>query len=83
MKEKLINTFVWFKQTSTLVGMPVLFILVTMGVQKFFFTTTCYTVGWRCEYSFGATDAMASYMGELLASNPGMDIVTKPRRRDG
>jgi hypothetical protein len=49
-----------------------------MGAQKFFFTLTCTTAGYRCEHALGATDAMASYMGDLLLSNPDMDIVTRP-----
>lgn len=63
-----------------LVGAPILLFLVFLGVQKFFFTFTCQVAGFRCEYALGASDAMMEYMGQLVSSNPGVDIVTKPRR---
>jgi hypothetical protein len=73
------KTFIrWYYQTAALVGIPVVFLLLMMGAQKFFFTLTCTTAGYRCEHALGATDAMASYMGDLLLSNPDMDIVTRP-----
>lgn len=70
----------WYWQTSALVGVPVVFLLLVMGLQRFTFTATCHTIGWRCEYAIGATDAMTEYMGDLLASNPNMDIVAEPRK---
>lgn len=77
-----IKTFwTWYKQTSCLVGVPVVFVLLLMGLQKFTFTATCHTIQWRCEYAIGATDAMTAYMGELLAANEGMDIVAEPRKK--
>jgi hypothetical protein len=79
MKDNIKKTLKWFTQTSTLVGAPVLLIVCLVGVQRMFFTASCHTVGWRCEYAFGATDAMVSFMGEILASNPGMDVAVKPR----
>ena len=79
--QKLATFWLWYKQTSTLLGLPVLMILLFMGFQKVLFTTTCQTAGDKCEYSIGATDAMAEYMGALLASNENMDIVTTPRKK--
>lgn len=76
---KIKSFWLWFKQTSTLLGMPLLVILLCVGLQKLIFTFTCQTAGFKCEYSFGATDALAQYMGELVASNPGVDIVAKKR----
>lgn len=70
--------FRWYYQTAALVGIPVVFLLLMMGAQKFLFTLTCTTAGYRCEYAIGATDAMAQYMGDLLSSNPDMEIVSKP-----
>ena len=70
--------FRWYYQTAALVGIPVVFLLLMMGAQKFLFTLTCTTAGYRCEYALGATDAMAQYMGDLLMSNPDMEIVSKP-----
>lgn len=71
----------WYYQTAALVGVPILFLLLAMGAQKFLFTLTCTTAGFRCEYAIGATDAMAEYMSELLAGNEGMDIVAKPTQK--
>ena len=79
MKENIPKAWTWFRQTSTIIGVPVTLILSLMLVQKVFFTTTCQVAGWRCEYSIGATDAMVEYMGQLLAANPNMDIVAKPK----
>lgn len=73
--------FRWYYQTAALVGVPLLFLLLMMGAQKFLFTLTCTTAGYRCEYAIGATDAMAEYMGELIASNPDTEIVSKPVKR--
>lgn len=72
--------WIWYRQTSMILGVPVLMIVLFIGFQKVLFTGTCQTVGWRCEYSLGATDAMAEYMGDLLASNPGTEIVAKKRK---
>ena len=79
--EKLQSAIKWYLQTAMLIGVPVLFIVLMLGAQKMLFTATCYTAGFRCEYAFGATDAMTSFMSELVSSNPNVDIVTSPRKR--
>lgn len=71
----------WYYQTAALVGIPVVFLLLMMGAQKFLFTLTCTTAGYRCEYALGAQSAMAEYMSELVASNNDMDIIAKPRTK--
>ena len=71
----------WYYQTAALVGIPVVFVLLMMGAQKLLFTLTCTTAGYRCEYAIGATDAMAQYMGDLLTSNPDMEIVSRPTQK--
>lgn len=77
-----VKTFLrWYYQTAALVGIPVVFLLLMMGAQKFMFTLTCTTAGYRCEYALGAQSAMAEYMSELVAGNDGMDIVAKPRAK--
>jgi ribose/xylose/arabinose/galactoside ABC-type transport system permease subunit len=73
--------FRWYYQTAALVGIPITFLLLMLGAQKFLFTLTCTTAGYRCEYAIGATSAMAEYMADLVADNPGMDIVAKPSKR--
>jgi hypothetical protein len=70
----------WYMQSSMLVGAPILMFLVFLGLQKFLFTFTCNAAGFRCEYAIGASDGMAQYMGELLAANPGTDIIARPRK---
>lgn len=77
--ERFRSFWLWYTQTAMLIGIPILLILLSMGTQKLLFTATCQIAGYKCEYSIGATDAMAEYMGELLGANPGMDIVTKKR----
>lgn len=72
--------WIWYRQTSTILGIPTLFALLFLGFQKFVFTATCMTASWKCEYALGADMAMAQYMGELLAANPGTEIVAKPKR---
>jgi hypothetical protein len=70
----------WFWYTSAIVGAPVLLLLLIVGIQRAFFTLTCETAGVACEYSFSRTDAMASYVGDILASNDG-DLVMKPKHK--
>ena len=71
----------WFWYTSAIVGAPVLLLLLLVGIQRAFFTLTCETAGVACEYSFSRTDAMASYVGEILANNPDGDLVMKPKKK--
>jgi hypothetical protein len=80
-RTKLQNILVWANMSALFLGYPMLLYLVSTGIQKGTFTATCSFAGWRCEYAVGADEAMASYMGDLLASNPGVDIVTTPKRR--
>ena len=79
--ERLQSAIKWYLQTAMLIGVPVLFIVLMLGTQKMIFTATCYTAGFRCEYEFGETDAMTSFMSELVSSNPNVDIVASPRRK--
>lgn len=77
--EKLKTFWTWYKYSSFLVGVPILFVLIFFAFQKFIFTSTCMVVGVKCEYAFGADQALANYMGDLLAANPHVDIVAKRR----
>jgi len=79
-KEKAKASWKWYYQTSALVGMPIVLMLLAIGIQKLVFTGTCQIGGYNCEYAFGSSDGMAQYMGELLESNPGVDIVAKKKR---
>ena len=78
--ERIQNFTRWFWTTSAIVGAPVLLLLLIVGIQRTFFTLTCETAGVACEYSFSRTDAMASYVGDILASNDG-DLVIKPKHK--
>jgi hypothetical protein len=80
-ENKRAEAWTWFKRTSTLIGMPIVASLLIVGAQRMFFTVTCEAAGWRCEYAFGASDAMAEYMGQLVAANPNSDLVAVPRKQ--
>ena len=71
----------WFLKTSMVVGVPVLTILLVTGFKTMTFTATCYGLNYKCELAYGAGEAMAMYMGDLLASNPGTEIVATPSKR--
>ena len=80
-RQRLAPWWDWFLRTSTLVGIPIVMLLFMVGGQKLFFTATCQVAGMSCEYALGSTSAMAEYMGDLLAANPDVDFVTKPKRK--
>lgn len=77
--EKLNNFLCWYGFTAKLIGIPVLFVVLFVGFQKFVFTSTCMIAGYKCEYGLGASEGMYAYMGDLLAANPNVDIVAKKR----
>lgn len=79
--ERIQNFSRWFWTTSAIVGAPVLMLLLLVGIQRAFFTLTCETASFGCEYSFSRTDSMARYVGELLDSNPDHDMQLVPRKR--
>jgi hypothetical protein len=79
--EKIQNFTRWFWTTAAIVGTPVLLLLLIVGIQRAFFTLTCETAGVACEYSFSRTDAMASYVSDILDANPSQDLVVKPKRK--
>lgn len=70
----------WYWQTAGLVGVPVLFYILSTAFQRGVFTVNCTWRGKTCEYAFGAQDAMATYMSELVEANPNVDIVARPRK---
>lgn len=57
----------WFLQTATLVGVPVLFIVLVTAVEKTFFTLTCVTAGYQCESSLLMSGRTNQFIGELFA----------------
>lgn len=78
---KLENFSRWWWTTAAVIGTPVLLLILLVGIQRSFFTLTCETAGYACEYSFSRTDAMAEYVGEVLAANPHGDLKLTPRKR--
>lgn len=74
--EKTKEYWKWFLQTSMIVGMPVTLMLVIMGGQTFFFTGTCYTVGYYCEHALGAENTVDA-VKEILDANPGKSLIIK------
>lgn len=58
--------WIWFKQTSTLVGIPVTFLLLIVMAQKFTFTATCEVAGYFCELGISRETAVYDYVDSLL-----------------
>lgn len=59
----------WFIQTSTLVGVPVLFIVLVTAAEKTLFTFTCVTAGYQCEHSLLMSGKTNDFIGELFAGD--------------
>lgn len=78
--ESMKHFYSWYLYTARIVGAPILAFLLIWGTMKITYTGTCMIGGLKCEQSIGADQGLADYMGNLLASNPGTDIITKPRR---
>lgn len=70
----------WFLYSARLVGAPILAFLLLWGTMKITYTGTCAIGGLKCEYAIGADDSMIAYMSDMLAANPGVDVVAKPRK---
>ena len=51
---KLKPVLVWYWNTSALVGIPVLFILLVMGFDRTVSTVTCQLAGSQCNRAIGA-----------------------------
>lgn len=58
----------WYLQTSMLIGMPIVLALVLIGAQRFFFTFTCYTATFQCQYAFGGKDGSEGDMAHKMAA---------------
>ncbi len=79
MRENIKKAWNWYRIFSTIVGLPVAFVFLALFFQKIFFTFTCHTASFRCEYAFAATQAQIDFVGELLSANPGRDIISVPQ----
>lgn len=71
------RVWVWYLQTSMLVGLPVAFFLILGTVQGFVFTGSCFAVGKYCEYAWSA-DRTAEAIQAFLDANPGRDLAMPP-----
>lgn len=78
--ESMKHFYSWYLYTARIVGAPILAFLIIWGVMKVTYTGTCVIGGLKCEYAMGADQGLVNYMGDLLASNQHVDIVTKPRK---
>lgn len=75
--EKMKVFWAWYCQTSCVVGIPVLMVIILIATFKTLFTLTCLTAGYRCEGALGTQEAMATYMSELVGGKA--DLEVKPR----
>jgi hypothetical protein len=71
----------WFLQTATLVGVPVLFIVLITALEKTFFTLTCVTAGYKCEDSLLMSGRTNEFIGELFAGEAPSDSDMKKSKR--
>lgn len=78
--EKAKQYFIWFMQTSQIIGVPVTLIILILAAQSIFYTGACYTTDYYCEYALGA-DKTAEAIQTMLDANPGKDMIMKPRGR--
>lgn len=65
---------------SALVGAPILAIILIVGMQRALFTLTCETASYRCDRSFGATQAVTGVVSQIVADED-YDVEVKPRRK--
>ena len=79
--QQLKDFLAWYKYTAQPIG------LLVLGVVLFYFfklascTVACYSFGVACNASYGANDAMAQYMSDLVGANEGVDIVAKVKSK--
>ncbi len=65
---------------SAIVGAPILAIILIAGLQRAVFTLTCETASYRCDRSFGATQAVTGVVSQIVADDA-YDVEVKPRRK--
>lgn len=70
----------FYLYASAIVGAPILAVIIIVGVQRAFFTLTCETASYRCDKSFGATQAVTSVVSQIVADDE-YDVEVKPRKR--
>lgn len=87
MKQKLKSLWIWFDLTSRPIGylMTLLLVLAVVPIvlEKTFFTFTCETANFKCQYGWtsAATNAMSGLVGEVLNDNPNIDVQVVPKKR--
>lgn len=74
------EAWIWYKQSSVLVGIPMLAVIMLTALSKVIFTGSCLTVGYQCEYAVGTAEAAQKYMTSLVGGNA--DIKLQPTRTD-
>jgi hypothetical protein len=67
--KKISNSIVWARITAELLGWPVSIILLCKLASTTFFTLTCQTAGWRCEYALTAPGQLAGVVAGTYSTN--------------
>ena len=66
----------WYLITSTIVGVPVLALIVIIGAQRALYTVTCETSRYRCDRSYIQG---IDYIAEQVTEET--DVILTPKRR--
>ena len=77
--EKMKTFWLWYKQTAVLVGIPILFLVLVSALTRSFFTASCVTIGWRCEYALGTSQMAQAYLSDLVGGTA--DVTVTPRQK--
>lgn len=70
---------IWWWYSSCAVGSVTLALLLIYAAKTTFNTAICLAVDKRCEYSWGATDALQEAMASIIDGNKNVDVVVQPK----
>lgn len=75
----------WLELTSRPVGWVVVLYLaatwIPYAAQKSFFSITCTSANWRCEYSWSAAISAAELAGALSDPEMNIEVIQTPKKR--
>jgi hypothetical protein len=70
------KSWIWFVQTSTIVGVPVTIVILLIAMERSFATLTCETARIGCDRSFTQS---VDYIAEQVDANT--DVIVTPKKR--